>query len=223
MVKHFHTELDKIKKMVLTLSTIVEERVNLAVISVMKNDADIAFAIINSDYDVDEKEVEIEEECLKVLALYQPVAVDLRFLVTVIKINSDLERIGDQAVNIAERVQITAKQKTCNFIFDYSTMADKAQKMLHDSLDSLVNLDSKLAHNVIRMDDEVDQIMSEAYDEIKKAMEDDRDCLSYLINLLLISRHLERLADHATNIAEEVIYLVEGEIVRHSDDKDEKS
>ena len=220
MIKHFHKELDKVKKMILSLSTLVEERVNLAIISVMKNDADIALNIIRSDQDIDEREVEIEEECLKIIALHQPVAIDLRFLITVIKINSDLERIGDQAVNIAERVQVTAKQNPCDFTFDYTVMADKAQKMLHDSMDAFVNLDADLAYGVIEMDDEVDRMQSEAYDQIKQAMADKRDCLSYLINLLLVSRHLERLADHATNIAEEIIFLVEGEIVRHSEEKE---
>jgi len=221
MIKHFHKELDKIKKMILSLSALVEERVNLAVISVIKTDADIALEIIESDHDIDEREVEIEEECLKVMALHQPVAIDLRFLVTVIKINNDLERIGDQAVNIAERVQVIARQKPCDFTFDYSIMADKAQQMLHDSLDAFVKLDPDLAQQVIAMDDEVDRLQSEAYDRIKQAMEDNRNCLSYLINLLLVSRHLERLADHATNIAEGIIYLVEGEIIRHSDEKEE--
>ena len=217
---HFHKELEKIKKLILSLSAVVEERVNLAVIAVLKNDADKALEIIKKDQEIDEREVEIEEECLKVMALHQPVAIDLRFLITVIKINNDLERIGDQAVNIAERVQIIARQNPCDFVYDYSIMAEKAQQMLHDSLDAFVNLDAKLAHKVIAMDDEVDMLQSDAYDVIKQAMKDKGDCLSYLINLLLVSRHLERLADHATNIAEEIIYLVEGEIVRHIEVKE---
>lgn len=219
MIRHFHRELEKIKKMILSLSVLVEERVNLAIISVLKHDAQIAMEVIQSDYQIDEKEVEIEEECLKVMALYQPVAVDLRFLISVVKINGDLERIGDQAVNIAERVKTIAKQGPCNFSFDYTVMAEKAQQMLHKSLDAFVSLDSELAHQVIAMDDEVDQLEEKAYDEIKQAMEDNPDCLSYLINLFLVSRHLERLADHATNIAEDIIYLVEGGIVRHSEAK----
>jgi len=217
---HFHKELEKIKKLILSLSAVVEERVNLAVIAVLKNNAEKALEIIKKDQEIDEREVEVEEECLKVMALYQPVAIDLRFLITVIKINSDLERIADQAVNIAERVQIISKQMPCDFVYDYTIMAQKAQKMLHDALDAFVHLDVKLAHRVIAMDDEVDQLQSDAYDVIKQAMEDKRDCLSYLINLLLVSRHLERLADHATNIAEEVIYLIEGEIVRHTETKE---
>ena len=160
-------------------------------------------------------EVEIEEECLKVLALHQPVAVDLRFLIAVIKINNDLERIGDQAVNIAERVDVIAKGDLSDFFFDYSSMGEKAQNMLKMSLDALVNMDYNQAFEVVMMDDEVDLIKKDAYDRIKKAMRDHPGKLGELINLLLISRHLERLADHATNIAEEVIYLFKGEIIRH--------
>jgi phosphate transport system protein len=144
------------------------------------------------------------------------VAVDLRFIIAVIKINNELERIGDQAVNIAQRVQVIAKRPKPPFWFDYSEMGEKAQKMLRMSLDALVNMDVDLAYRVITMDDEVDRIKSEAYDKIKQAIQDLPERVGYYINLLLISRHLERLADHATNIAEEVIYLVEGEIFRHA-------
>ena len=214
--KHFSRELEKIKKQILSLGAMVEEQVRMATQAVETHDAELAQKIIESDYDVDKMEVEIEEECLKVLALHQPVAVDLRFLIAVIKINNDLERIGDQAVNIAERVDVIAKRDLSDLFFDYSSMGEKVQKMLKMSLDALVNMDYDLAFSVVIRDDEVDQIKSEAYDRIKQAMRKHPDKIGYLINLLLISRHLERLADHATNIAEEVIYLIEGEIVRHA-------
>lgn len=213
--KHFSRELEKIKKLILSLGAMVEEQVRMATQAVETHDAELAQQIIKSDHDVDEMEVEIEEECLKVLALHQPVAVDLRFLIAVIKINNDLERIGDQAVNIAERVDVIAKRDLSDFFFDYSSMGEKAQKMLKMSLDALVNMDYNQAFEVVMMDDEVDLIKKDAYDRIKKAMRDHPDKLGELINLLLISRHLERLADHATNIAEEVMYLIEGEIIRH--------
>jgi phosphate transport system protein len=215
MTKHFHRELEKIKKRVLSLGTLVEERVRMAIGSIEDRDAELADSIIRSDYEIDELEVEVEEDCLKVLALYQPVAVDLRFIVAVIKINNDLERIGDQAVNIAQRVKTIAAKAPFAFVFDYSVMAEKAQHMLKESLDALVNLDIDAALRVVEMDDEVDAIKNQAYDTIKEAMSQYPNRLGYLINLLLISRHIERLADHATNIAEEVIYLIEGEIVRH--------
>ncbi len=214
--KHFSRELGKIKKQILSLGAMVEERVRMALNAVEANDAELADRIIKTDYEIDEMEVEIEEECLKVLALHQPVAVDLRFLIAVIKINNDLERIGDQTVNIAERVGVIAKRDLSDFFFDYSAMGEKAQNMLKMSLDALVNMDYDLAFSVLLMDDEVDKIQKEAYDRIKQMMSEHPDKIGYLINLLLISRHIERLADHATNIAEEVIYLIEGEIVRHA-------
>ena len=215
MTIQFQKELEKIKKRILSLGAMVEERVHLASKAIEKKEGQLAERLINSDYEIDEMEVEIEEECLKVMALYQPVAVDLRFLVAVIKINNDLERIGDQAVNIAERIQSLAKSKTKGFIFDYSVMAEKVQSMLKKSLDALVYMDVGLAFSVLTMDDEVDNIQGEAYSQIKRAMREESENMTYLINLFLISRHLERIADHTTNISEEVIYLIEGEIVRH--------
>ena len=219
MTRHFQKELMKIKKMVLSLGAAVEERVQMAKAAIDDRDAQMARKIIKQDFEIDEMEVEVEEECLKVLALHQPVAVDLRFLIAVIKINNDLERIGDQAVNIAERVVTITKQDPTDFLFDYSSMAEKAQIMLKMSLDALVNMDVDLALKVCLLDDEVDDIKVIAYNKIKAAMAQDPDNLGYYINLLLISRHLERLADHTTNIAEEVIYMIEGEIVRHSIDE----
>jgi len=215
MTKHFQRELDKIKKKILSLGAMVEERVRMTIQAIEEFDGEIAKKIILSDHEIDEMEVEIEEECLKIMALHQPVAVDLRFLVAVIKINNDLERIGDQAVNIAQRVQTITKKERFDFVFDYSVMAEKAEAMLKMSLDALVNLDDDLAFKVLLLDDEVDDIKEKAYNLIKKAISENPDNVSTLINLLLISRHLERLADHATNIAEEVIYMIEGEIIRH--------
>jgi len=215
--KHFSRELENIKKLILSLGAIVEERVRIATKAIEDNDAELAQRIIKSDYEIDEMEVDIEEECLKVLALHQPVASDLRFIIAVIKINNELERIGDQAVNIAERVGVTAKSEQLERFFDYSAMGEKAQRMLKMSLDALVKMDYDEAFSVVMMDDEVDDIKEQAYDRVKRAMREHPDKIGYLINLFLISRHLERLADHTTNIAEEVIYLIEGEIVRHAE------
>jgi len=215
MTKLFRKELDTIKKRILTLSSLVEDKVRLAARAVENIDVEVARNLIKTDYEIDEMEVEIEEECLKVLALHQPVAVDLRFIVTVIKINGELERIGDQVVNIAQRVEIISKRPKPPFMFDYAEMAQKTQRMLKMSLDALVHMDVDMAYRVITLDDEVDSIKNDAYDKIKQAIKELPERVGYYINLLLISRHLERLADHATNIAEEVIYLVEGEIYRH--------
>ena len=216
MRKQFTKELENIKKRILALGALAEERVQMALKAIDSNDSDLADKIIKSDYEIDEMEVEIEEECLKVLALHQPVAIDLRFLIAVIKINAELERIGDQAVNVAERVGVTAKREQLDFYFDYATMGEKVQAMLKRSLDAFIHLDYDMAFKVVLMDDEVDKIKDEAYNQIKKAISQNPDKIGYLINLFLISRHLERLADHTTNIAEQVVYLVEGDIIRHA-------
>ncbi len=216
MARYLLRELDKIKKQILSLGAMVEDRVRMATKAIEDQDASTAQKIIDSDWEIDEMEVDVEEECLKILALHQPVAVDLRFIITAIKINNDLERIGDQAVNIAERVLNVAKRPDSGFVFDYGTMAEQTEAMLRMSLDALVNLDVDMAFKVITLDDEVDAIKKDAYDRIKNAIKENPEHVGHLINLLLISRHLERLADHATNIAEEVIYLIEGEIVRHA-------
>ena len=215
MTIHFQRELEKIKKRILSLGAMVEERVRLVIRALETRDGDAAKKIIISDHEIDEMEVEIEEECLKILALYQPVAIDLRFLAAVIKINNDLERVADEAVNIAERVQVIARRQRLDIPFNHSLMAEKSEFMLKKSLDAFVNMDVDIALRVCTLDDEVDNMMNEAYDVVKHAIGKHPDRVSYLINLLLVSRHLERIADHATNIAEEVIYLVEGEIVRH--------
>ena len=216
MTKRFQKELDKIKRMLLSLGALIEARVRETKSAIESLDSELAEQIIRTDYEIDEMEVEIEEECLKVMALHQPVAIDLRFLVAVIKINKDLERIGDQAVNVAQRLQTITKQAEVDVIFDYSDMAAKTETMLKMSLDALVSFDIDLAFKVVILDDEVDEIKSQAYRHIKDALKENPDHVGYLINLLLISRHLERMADHATNIAEEVIYMIEGQIVRHA-------
>ena len=216
MTKHFHKELEKIKKKILSLGGIVEDRVRLSIKAIETRDAGIAKKIINGDYEIDEMEVDIEEDCLKILALYQPVAVDLRFITTVIKINNDLERIADETVNIARGINYLSKKKQqLGFDFDFSEMLAKTQFMLKRSLDALVNLDTDIAAKVCILDDEVDKLNGEVHRMVKNAVKKNPELGEHLINLLLISRHLERIADHATNIAEEVIYLVNGEIVRH--------
>jgi phosphate transport system protein len=217
MARHFHKELEKIKKMILSLGAMVEERVRRIAAAISERDAAVAEEIVRSDFEIDEMEVEIEEECLKIMALHQPVAIDLRFLVAVIKINNDLERIADEAVNIAQRIQTMVKDQPTRLAFDYDPMASEVEKMLQLSLDALVNMDVDTAFRVVTMDDEVDGIHRRAYRLIREEMKSHPGQITFLINFYLISRHLERIADHATNIAEEVIYLIEGEIVRHAD------
>jgi len=218
MKKHLQRELEKLKKRILSLGAMAEESVRMAIQAFETRDHKLALEIIEADKKIDEAEVEVEEECLKILALHQPFAVDLRFINAVIKINNDLERVGDEAVNIAERVANIAAKPPVEVPFEYSTMAEKSEAMLKSSLDALVNLDAVLAYKVCLLDDEVDEINHDVYDKIKGVIRRQPERVGYLINLLLISRHLERIADHATNIAEEVIYMVEGEISRHRHD-----
>jgi phosphate transport system protein len=215
MTIRLQKELENLKKRILELGAMVEERVRMAIQALELRDANIAEQVIKRDYEIDEFEVEIEEDCLKILALHQPVAVDLRFIVAVIKINNDLERIADEAVNIAERVRIMAKRDRLDIPFDYTLMAEKTESMLKKSLDALVHMDEAIAFNVLKLDDEIDDMKNEAYDVVKQTMVERINRIGYLINLLLVCRHLERIADHATNIVEEVIYMVHGEIVRH--------
>ncbi len=215
MPKRLQKDIEKIKKMVLSVGAMVEERIRMAIKAIETWDAVLAEDIIRRDYEIDELEIEVEEECLKILALHQPVAVDLRFLIATIKINSELERIGDEAVNIANRVRNISKRRKLDLSFDFGLMAEKAATMLRMSLDALVNLDLDLAFKVLTLDDDVDRMHREMYDRIKEAMADHPEYVGYLINLYTTSRHLERVGDHSTNIAEEVIYLIEGEIIRH--------
>ena len=212
---HLQQECDNIKKRILALGALAEESVQMANKAIVTRDTALAHEVIMADLEIDEAEVEIEEECLKVLALYQPVAVDLRFLVAIIKINNDLERVGDEAVNIAQRVEALAKWPELSLVFDYAAMASMVQKMLGHSLDALVKLDLDTAFRVLVLDDEVDHFNRQVYETVKESLRKDNAHPGFMINLMLVSRHLERIADHATNIAEEVIMLVEGEILRH--------
>jgi phosphate transport system protein len=215
MTLHFMREIERLKKRILSLSAIVEQRVRQAVKAVEERDGQLARQVIDGDAEIDHAEVEVEEDCLKILALHQPVAVDLRFIVAVLKINNDLERIGDFAVNIAERAAYLAAHDTPAVLLDFPGMAAKGQAMLRDSLDALVNLDPVLARQVCADDDEVDAINRQIYEEVKREIRQRPESLEPLIHLLSISRHIERIADLATNIAEDVIYMVKGEIVRH--------
>lgn len=216
MSSYFHLELNKIKKKILALGAFVEENVRTALNVVRNADLKAADEVISADREIDKAEIEIEEECLKVLALHQPVAVDLRFLITLIKMNGDLERIGDLAVNICRRVKAITPYCQAESIFPFSLMAEKTEKMLKMSLDALVFLDVEQALAVVKMDDQVDALQQKAYAGIKKAIALQPHLVDVLMEFHNISRYLERIADHTTHIAEEVIYLIEGIIIRHS-------
>ena len=216
MGKHFrfHREVDNLKKRIVALGAMVEDQVRKACTLVESCDLSLAAEIINSDWQVDEMEIEIEEECLKILALHQPVARDLRLLIAIIKINNELERIADIAVNMAKRVQTICRDPAPVLRLDYSKMANIVLSMLKMCLDSLVSENADLARQVFIDDDEVDELRNQVYTTVIQQMDATQGHAASLLNLYLLSRHLERIGDRATNIAEEVIYLVEGEIVR---------
>ncbi len=211
----FHHELTHLNKKILTLSAMVEERVQKAAEVINTQDLKVIQSIILSDYEVDEMEVEIEEDCLKILALHQPVAKDLRFLIAVIKINNEMERIADIAVSIAMRVQnITKFKHQTAENYDFSEMSSRVLVMLKKSIDALVNRDATVAKAIFLDDDAVDSLRNRCYEDIKERIRKDPEHPGYHINTYLMARHLERIGDRAVNIAEEVIYFVEGTITR---------
>jgi phosphate transport system protein len=215
VTRHLERAVDNLKRRILEESAIVEESVQKSVKAIKERDADLARSVIDGDPELDQMEVDIEEECQKVLALHQPVASDLRFIIAVLKINNDLERIGDLAVNIAERAVYLSSKERVAAPFDFDKMSAKAQTMLRNSLDALVNLNAGLALSVLLADDEVDAINRQMYHQVQEGIRQHPEHIEQLIHLLSVSRHLERVADHATNIAEDVVYLVRGDIVRH--------
>jgi phosphate transport system protein len=206
--------------MVLELGTLVEDRLRRANIIIESGDNDEATALMSGDWEIDDMEIQVEEECLKILALHQPVARDLRLIVSIIKINSELERIADIAVNIAKRILTINKTRPDNQALgvDYRPMAAKSLEMVKTALDALVTEDAALARTIFLMDEEVNRERDIAYITVVKNMGMHGDKAAFLVNVYLIARHLERIGDRAKNIAEEVIYLVEGEIVRSSSD-----
>jgi phosphate transport system protein len=215
MKRHLERELDKLRKKILTLGAMVEGSTEKAVLSLMRQEIKLATKVIEGDHEIDQLEVEIEEECLKILSLYQPAAIDLRYVVGILKMNNDLERMGDLAVNIAERASYLANKKVTKFSVDFTAMWEKTITMVKGALDALIKMDSQKARGVCASDDEVDMINREMLNVIQDHMEKNPKELRLLMHLFLASRHLERIADLATNIAEDVIYMTEGTIIRH--------
>ena len=215
MPVHLFREIENLKREILTLGAMAETAVRDATAAIENRDESLAQDVIRNDDKLDDMEVQIEENCLKTLALHQPVAIDLRFIVAVLKINNDLERVGDLAVNVAERAAFLATQPPVDISFDFQAMAHQAQAMLKKSLDALVNLSAAQAREVLVSDDEIDAMNRQMYLIVQDAIHAHPDQTGSLIHMLSASRHLERIADHATNIAEDVIYMIEGVIVRH--------
>ncbi|MBI3832163.1 MAG: phosphate signaling complex protein PhoU [Planctomycetes bacterium] len=215
MAIHYQREIELLKKRVLGLSTIVEESVHRAIAALERHDERSAQKVVQADDEIDLREVDLEEDCLKILALYKPVANDLRFIVTVMKINSDLERIGDLASNIAKTAIYLAYKPRQDLPDELIRMAELAQGMLHGSLDALIEQDSQRAREIWARDVEVDALNRHVYEQIVASIGRHPERADAYVRILSVARRLERVADHATNIAENVIYMVEGAIVRH--------
>lgn len=216
MTKHYLSQVEKLKRMILHLAALVDEKLRAAIRSLSERNQDLALRVIETDREIDKYEVEVEEEVLKTLALYQPVATDLRFIIATLKINNDLERIGDLAVNIAKRARDIAQSGVrADVPFDLDALLQTTTEMVKRAADALIAQDSKIANQVLETDDEIDSMHRDNYTLISEEIQKAPELADYYINWLSASRNLERIADHATNIAEDVIYMVEGDIVRH--------
>jgi phosphate transport system protein len=216
MTRHFHDELDALKQTLLAMGGLVEDQIRRAMRALLERDDVLAQDVIDRDRQVNTYDVEVDEQCVNLLALNQPAASDLRFITTAMKIVTDLERIGDQAVNIAQRALELNREPQLKPYIDLPRMADRAQRMVKESLDAFVAGDTALARQVCAADAEVDALKEQIFRELLTFMMEDPRTVSRAIRVILISRFMERVADHATNIAEMVIYLVEGKMVRHT-------
>lgn len=216
MAKQLETEIDKLRIKLLLLTGMVEELVQKSLKALRERDGSLAREVIDADESIDLYEVEIEEDCLKVLALHQPVAIDLRYLVGMLKINNDLERVGDLSVSIAKRVLYTSKEESMAIPSTIEGIANKAVITLERSVESLVKMDPEIAREVIILDDEVNDLNRKMYQQVDAAIKEHRRDALMLMNYLRVGHHLERIVDYATNIAEDVIYMIDGTIVRHN-------
>jgi phosphate transport system protein len=216
MPRHFHEELEALKQTLLAMGGLVEDQIRRVMKALLDRDDAMAREVIERDRQVNTYDVEVDEQCVSLLALHQPAAGDLRFITTAMKIVTDLERIGDQAVNIAQRVLELNVEPQLKPYIDLPRMAEKAQRMVKESLDAFVARDTVLARQVCGEDTEVDALKEQIFRELLTFMMEDPRTIPRAIRLILISRFIERVADHATNIAEMVIYLVEGRMVRHT-------
>ena len=215
MAIHLLRDLEHLKKQVLAVGALVEEASDKAIASLVDRRPALAEEVLNGDDRIDRKEVEVEEECLKILALHQPVAADLRFIITVLKVNNDLERMGDLAVNVAERAAFLATHEPLAVRVDFPAMGDLVRGMLRDALDALVRMDPDMARQVWSRDDQVDAANRKIRETLENLMESDPSSVERALHTLSASRNLERFADHATNVAEEVIFAIQGRDVRH--------
>jgi phosphate transport system protein len=215
MTRHIERQIENLKERILRLGTLVEEAISKSITALINREAALAQRVMANDVDIDAMEVEVEEECLKILALYQPVAADLRFVVAVLKINNDLERMGDLARNIAKRVTQLEGGDPYDLPPEIRMMATQAQEMVRQCLDAVVKRDPALARQVREEDDIVDEARQRIQRRVLQGIKDHPENVENLLRINSVSKHIERIADMATNIAEDVVYMVEGDIVRH--------
>jgi phosphate transport system protein len=216
LTRHFHEELEALKQTLLAMGGLVEDQIRRVTTALLERDSAAAQEVIERDRHVNAYDVEVDEKCVELLALHQPAAGDLRFITTAMKIVTDLERIGDQAVNIAQRTVELNREPQLKPYIDLPRMAQQAQRMVKESLDAFVARDTELARQVCGEDGAVDELNHQIFRELLTFMMEDPKTISRAIRLILIARFLERVADHATNIAEMVIYMVESKMVRHT-------
>ena len=214
-LRHFQADLDQLKARLLEMGGLAEERVRTALAALVERDADAVARVLEGDKPINQLHIEIDNRCFTLLALHQPMAVDLRAIVSAVKINTDLERVGDLAVNIAEAVVRYMRHPPVKELIDIPRMGTIAQAMLRDALDSYVKRDSTLAQSVLDCDDELDGLKTQVFRELLTFMLQDPTTIEPALDLILVSRHLERIGDHATNIAEDVIFMVLARDVRH--------
>ncbi len=222
MDTHFQRELEKLKGSLLKMATIVEEAINDSVQALVKRDSDLIQKTMKLEDRINAMDLAIEEMCLKLLALRQPMAIDLRFITSAMKINTDLERMGDQAVNIAERAVSLNQEPPLKPYIDIPRMAEIVQSMVRDVLDSFVKGDSNLARSVLERDDLVDGLNDQVFRELLTFMISDPSSIRRAVHLMIVCRCLERIADHTTNIAEDVIFMVDARVVKHHAEEREK-
>jgi phosphate transport system protein len=213
--RHFQDELEQLKARLLEMGGLAEEQVRCAVDGLVKRDRDLIARALTGDDPLNALHMEVDNRCFRLLALYQPMAVDLRAIVAAVKINTDLERVGDLAINIAEAAQRYVGHAPVKKLIDIPRMAVIAQSMLRDALDAFVRRDTALAQSVLNQDDQLDALKTQIFRELLTYMLADPHTVEPALNLILISRHLERIGDHATNIAEDVIFMVSARDVRH--------
>jgi phosphate transport system protein len=215
VVRHFQEELEQLKARLLAMGGLAEDRVRAAVEGLVSRDMDVVTGVLAGDVPINQLHIEIDNRCFTLLALHQPMAVDLRAIVSAVKINTDLERVGDLAVNIAEAATRYLKHPPVKELIDIPRMARIAQTMLRDALDAFVRRDIDMAQNVLNQDDELDGLKTQVFRELLTYMLQDPHTIEPALDLILVSRHLERIGDHATNVAEDVIFMVSARDVRH--------